>query len=106
VANPGLTTSPDTVNEKMSESTVGIVTVTVDGIRYRGAYKLEEQEFIVTAYGLAGARMDASLLSDGGDRVVLNLAKLMLTDMVNQAGESSADDLTLTMQGATSTICY
>ena len=90
----------------MSENIVGIVTVTVEGIRYRGAYKHEKEDFVVSAVGLGSERMDASLVSDGDERVILNLAKLMLTGMVTAASDSDESDLTLTMQGSTSTICF
>lgn len=90
----------------MSENIVGIVTVTVDGVRYRGAYKNEDQDFVVSAVGLGSERMDASLVADGDEKVVLNLAKLMLAGMVQAACETDDGDLRLTMQGSTSTICF
>ena len=90
----------------MINNTIGIVTVTVGDIRYRGSYRIQGEDFLVTAYGLVGARMSASLVADGSQKVVLNLAKLMLTNMVKQQSDTPGTDLTLSMQGATSTVCY
>lgn len=90
----------------MNDTVVGIVTVTINGIRYRGGYRMVGDEFVVTAYGIKAARMDASLLEDGSPKVAVKLAKLMLTDMVNQVSDRSDLDLTLSTQGATSTVAY
>ena len=84
----------------------GIVTVNIDGVRYRGRYTLRNDDFVVTAHGLACSRIDADVLSDGDDRVVMNLAKLMLTDMVSEALGSDDTDLTLALQGSTTRPCY
>ena len=94
------------VRETMNNRPIGIVTVEVNGTRYRGAYKFQHEEFVVTAYGLVSASIDATVLSGENDRIVLNLAKLMLTDMVNDADTTDNEDLTLSMQGSTSTMCY
>lgn len=61
----------------------GIVTVHLDDKRYRGAYYFRGEKLVVTAYGMKEQSADMAVL--GGDRTgkaALNLAKLVLIDMV------------------------
>ena len=61
----------------------GIVTVHLDNKRYRGAYYFRGEKLVVTAYGMKEQSADMAVL--GGERsgkAALNLAKLVLIDMV------------------------
>jgi hypothetical protein len=84
----------------------GIVTVHLDGQRYRGAYYFRGNELVVNAYGLTQGSADMSVL--GGERgmAALNLAKLVLIDMVRSASESSGFYEALCVQGSTTAIYY
>ena len=61
----------------------GIVTVHLDNKRYRGAFYYRDDKLVVTAYGMKEQSADMAVL--GGERTgkaALNLAKLVLIDMV------------------------
>ena len=61
----------------------GIVTVHLDNKRYRGAFYYRGDKLVVTAYGMKEQTADMAVL--GGERTgkaALNLAKLVLIDMV------------------------
>lgn len=79
----------------------GIVTVHLAGKRYRGAYFFREDKLIVTAYGLTDSSADLSILGGERGRPAVKLAKLMLVEMVRQAGSASDDQRTLALTGST-----
>lgn len=83
----------------------GIVTVHLDGERYRGAYYFRGNKLVVTAYGLHEGEADLAVL--GGDRgkAALNLAKLVLIDMVRDTMVVHGIDPGLSLQGST-TQCF
>ena len=84
----------------------GIVTVHLDNERYRGAYYFRGDELVVTAYGLRESSVDMGAL--GGERgdAVVNLAKLVLIDMVRTAQGDPIFDPGLSLQGSTTAIHY
>ncbi len=63
----------------------GIVTVHLDGERYRGSYVFEENELVVTAYGLKQSSADMACLQGERGKAALNLAKLVLINMVRES---------------------
>jgi hypothetical protein len=63
----------------------GIVTVHLDGERYRGSYVFEANELVVTAYGLKQSSADIACLQGERGKAALNLAKLVLIDMVRES---------------------
>ena len=63
----------------------GIVTVHLDGERYRGCYVFEGNELVVTAYGLKQSSADMACLQGERGKAALNLAKLVLIDMVRES---------------------
>lgn len=81
----------------------GIVTVHLDEKRYRGAYYFRGDKLVVTAYGLEEGSADLAVLAGERGKAALNLAKLVLIDMVR-----SIDDIKvpseLCMQGSTTTL--
>ena len=82
----------------------GIVTVHLDGKRYRGAYYFRGDELVVTAYGFKEGSADASILQGERGKAALNLAKLVLIDMVRSV-EGAADVLSqLALQGTTTRV--
>jgi hypothetical protein len=84
----------------------GIVTVHLDGKRYRGAYYFRGERLIVTAYGLEQSSADMSVLSGERGKAALNLAKLVLIEMVRDAGELDDFEPRLSLQGSTTAICF
>ncbi len=79
----------------------GIVTVHLDGERYRGAYHFRKDELLVTAYGLRDTTTDMKILGGERGKAALNLAKLVLIDMVRGATAVKLQDPGLSVQGST-----
>ena len=84
----------------------GIVTVHLDGERYRGAYYFRGNELVVTAYGLRESSADMSVLGGERGKAALNLAKLVLIDMVREAMDIRGIPPGLSLQGSTTAIHY
>ena len=63
----------------------GIVTVHLDGERFRGAYYFRGNDLVVTAYGLPEGAASMDILQGERGKAALNLAKLVLIDMVRTA---------------------
>ncbi|MDH3440912.1 MAG: hypothetical protein OEM63_09180 [Gammaproteobacteria bacterium] len=84
----------------------GIVTVHLDGERYRGAYYYRGDELVVTAYGLRKGSADLAVLGGERGKAALNLAKLVLIDMVRESIGISCIKPGLSLQGSTTAIFY
>ncbi len=84
----------------------GIVTVHINDERYRGAYYFRGDELVVTAYGLQEASVDMAVLDGERGNAALNLAKLVLIDMVKAAMDVCIPNPGLSLQGSTTAICY
>ena len=84
----------------------GIVTVHLDDKRYRGAYYFRGDEMIVTAYGLKQSSVDIGVLAGERGNAALNLAKLVLIDMVREVTDVPGMDPGLSLQGSTTAICF
>lgn len=84
----------------------GIVTVHLDGERYRGAYYFRGNELVVTAYGLREGTADLAVLGEERGKAALNLAKLVLIDMVRDAKDVQCIPPGLSLQGSTTAIFY
>ncbi|MDJ0904769.1 MAG: hypothetical protein QNI96_02015 [Woeseiaceae bacterium] len=84
----------------------GIVTVHLDNQRFRGAYYIRDDQMHVTAYGLRQGSIDLGVLGDERGKAALNLAKLVLIDMVKSAMATPVDEPQLCLQGSTTAIFY
>jgi hypothetical protein len=84
----------------------GIVTVHLDGERYRGAYYYRDDKLVVTAYGLREGEADLAVLGGERGKASLNLAKLVLIDMVRESIDISCIQPGLSLQGSTTAIFY
>ncbi len=82
----------------------GIVTVHLNDERYRGAYYFRGNELVVTAYGLQESSVDMTVLGDERGKSALNLAKLVLIDMVKDVVDLPSLDPGLSLQGSTTAI--
>lgn len=83
----------------------GIVTVHLDDKRYRGAYYFRDDQLIVTAYGYRESSVDMAVLNGERGKAALNLAKLVLIDMVRDA-EVPVLHPGLALAGSTTAIFY
>ncbi len=84
----------------------GIVTVHVDDQRIRGAYYFKGDELVVTAYGLRQSSANLAVLGDERGQAAINLAKLVLIDMVRASQEAPDWHPELALQGTTTQIFY
>jgi hypothetical protein len=92
----------------------GVVTVHLDGERFRGAYYFRGDELVVTAYGLKEGSASMAVLQGERGKAALNLAKLVLIDMVRDMldveflppGLSLQGSTTICMQGSTTQIGF
>lgn len=89
----------------------GIVTVHLDDNRYRGAYYFRDDKLVVTAYGYRETSVDLAVLNGERGKAALNLAKLVLIDMIRE--KAALDDSALphfhpglSLQGSTTAITY
>jgi len=83
----------------------GIVSVHLDGERYRGAYYFRGEELVVTAYGLKESSANMAVLQGERGKAALNLAKLVLIEMIRDSRDASCLYPELSLQGST-TICF
>ena len=84
----------------------GIVTVHLNGVRYRGAYYFQGEELVVTAYGLHESCANLAVLGGERGKAALNLAKLVLIDMVRAAMDTPIPDSGLSLQDSTTQINF
>jgi len=84
----------------------GIVTVHLDDKRYRGAYYFRGDELVVTAFGLRESSTDLAVLGDERGKAALNLAKLVLIDMIKDAMNIPDWTPELALQGTTTQIFF
>ncbi len=82
----------------------GKVTVHLDGKRYRGAYYIDVDELVVTAYGLETSSASMAVLQGERGKAALNLAKLVLIDMVRDSQDIRCENSGLSLQGSTTRI--
>ncbi len=79
----------------------GIVTVHLDSKRYRGAYYFRGDQLVVTAYGLQESSANLAVLEGERGKAAVNLAKLVLIDMVRDVMAVPNLDPGLSLQGST-----
>lgn len=84
----------------------GIVTVHYNDERYRGAYYFRGNELVVTAYGFRESSVDMAVLGDERGDAALNLAKLVLIDMIKESMNVPDMDPALSLQGSTTAIYF
>ena len=83
----------------------GIVTVHLNGERYRGAYYFRGDELVVTAYGLQESSASMAVLEGERGKAALNLAKLVLIDMVRMVTGLPTPTPGLSLAGSTTQLC-
>jgi hypothetical protein len=79
----------------------GIVTVHLDGKRYRGAYMYDGDKLVVTAQDLKSSSADMAVLQGERGKAALNLAKLVLIDMIRDTLDIHNLEPGLSLQGST-----
>ena len=89
----------------MTQVPDGIVTVHLDDERYRGAYYFRGDDLVVTAYGLKEGSASMEILQGERGKAALNLAKLVLIDMVRTSAARFTRQPLLSLQGSTTALC-
>ena len=83
----------------------GIVTVHLNDKRYRGAYYFRGDKLVVNAHGLRESSADLAVLNGERGKAALNLAKLVLIDMLRDVTDVPYQDPGLSLQGSTTRLC-
>jgi hypothetical protein len=84
----------------------GIVSVHLGNERYRGAYYFRGEKLVVTAYGMKESSADLEVLGGERGKAVVNLAKLVLIDMVRASQAIPDWHPELALCGTTTQIYY
>jgi hypothetical protein len=84
----------------------GIVTVRLNGEHYRGAYYFQDEELVVTSYGLQQSSVNLAILEGERGKSARNLAKLVLMDMVRVAMDTPILDSGASHQGTTTQLDF
>ena len=82
----------------------GIVTIHLNGEHYRGAYYFQDEDLVVTAYGLQQSSVNLAILEGERGKAALNLAKLVLMDMVRVAMDTPIPNSGVSLQGSSTQI--
>jgi len=83
-----------------------LITVELDGTRYRGAYALEREYLVVEAYGLGRKEIDASLVDYMLGEPARKLAKLILTELIKEHVGRGHEFIDLVTQGSTTQVTF
>jgi hypothetical protein len=78
-----------------------LLTIELDGTRYRGAYSLEQDRLVIEAYGLGRTEVDASLVDYCLGEPAHKLAKL-----VRENVSQGSDLINLIAQGSTTQVTF
>ena len=78
-----------------------LLTLKIDGVRYRGVYSIEGRELIVEAHGLGTKSVDASVVDFVLGEPARKLAILLLAQLIKAALNRNDDTLELAAQGST-----
>jgi hypothetical protein len=84
----------------------GIVSVHLGNERYRGAYYFRGDKLVVTAYGMRESSADLEVLGGERGKAMVNLAKLVLIDMVRASQAMPDWHPELALCGTTTQIYY
>ena len=81
-----------------------LLTIKLEGTRYRGAYTLDREQLIVEAHGLGRRTVDAALVDYSLGEPAHLLATLVFTQLVKENVERGSEFVNLVAQGATTQI--
>lgn len=81
-----------------------LLTVALDGTRYRGAYSLEHGQLIVEAHGLGRKNIDASIIDYAMGEPARKLATIVFTQLIKESVHREDDLLHLATQGTTTQV--
>ena len=83
-----------------------LITVKLDGTRYRGSYALEQEHLVVEAYGLGRKEIGASLIDYTLGEPAEKLATLVFTELVKENVERGHGVNELVAQGSTTQVIF
>ena len=83
-----------------------LLTVELDGTRYRGAYSLDENHLVVEAHGLGRTEIDAALVDHSLGEPAKKLATIVFTQLIKENVEREPSTLELVAQGTTTQVTF
>jgi hypothetical protein len=81
-----------------------LLTIELDGTRYRGAYSLEQEHLVIEAHGLGRTEVDASLVDYSLGDPAKKLATLIFTQFVKEQVGRGLETASLAIQGSTTQV--
>jgi hypothetical protein len=81
-----------------------LLTIRINGVRYRGAYSLERERLIVEAHGLGRTEVDASLVDGALGEPARKLATIIFTQLIRENSGRNDDVMNLVAQGSTTQV--
>ena len=81
-----------------------VLTIELDGTRYRGAYSIEQEHLVIEAHGLGRTEVDASLVDYSLGEPARKLATLMFTQFIKENVTRDHAVMNLVTQGSTTQV--
>lgn len=83
-----------------------LLTIELDGTRYRGAYSIEQKHLVIEAHGLGRTEVDASLVDFSLGEPAKKLATLIFTQFIKENVTRGHAIMNLVTQGSTTQIAF
>ena len=81
-----------------------LLTVELDGTRYRGSYSLDQRYLVIEAHGLGRKNIDASIIDYALGEPARKLATIVFTQLVKESVHRDDDLMHLATQGTTTQV--
>jgi hypothetical protein len=81
-----------------------LLTIELDGTRYRAAYSLEQGRLVIEAHGLGRTEVDASLVDHSLGEPAKKLASFVFRQFVKEHVGGGLDTASLAIQGSTTQV--
>ena len=82
-----------------------LLTVELEGKRYRGTYRIVDSQLVVEAHGLGSTSIDATIVDCELGEPTQRLAALTFAQFIKENIDEHADQLALAVQGSTTQVC-
>jgi hypothetical protein len=83
-----------------------LLTIELDGTRYRGAYSLVREHLVIEASGLGRTAVDASLVDYSLGEPARKLATLIFTQFIKENVTRGHEIMNLVTQGSTTQVTF